>query len=290
MPRGGEPGVVGWQPVVHVHGWPGDRARRGIRHERGTELGVCRIRIRLQDRLACNERLGRRRHDVNRNRSRRGQVHEILTHLGLQPGAVERAPDAIRDLHRALRTGDVRMLGDLFVDGADPLGRDAIQESLLDLRTAAPDAEWSRAVRDWLRAAACRAGRRGTTGRISRDGCCASCRIACAARRTAPSSPNTPPVLGLRSKRGKLLLEISSRMRWPARNRLRRRAEIDGDSVGCARRQRLRRRLAVAVARAEDAVAERSRRAVGKDVDQRAGEIGVACVETSPTASRRAGR
>jgi len=33
-------------------------------------------------------------------------------------------------------------------------------------------------------------------------------------------SPSSSPVLGLTSKRGKLLDEMSSRMRWPARNRL----------------------------------------------------------------------
>ena len=34
------------------------------------------------------------------------------------------------------------------------------------------------------------------------------------------SSANGRPVLGLRSKRGKLLLEISMRIEWPARNTL----------------------------------------------------------------------
>src|ERR1035438_9720648 len=37
-------------------------------------------------------------------------------------------------------------------------------------------------------------------------------------RRVSPAM--APPVLGLRSKRGKLLLEISTRMRWPLRNAL----------------------------------------------------------------------
>ena len=53
---------------------------------------------------------------------------------------------------------------------------------------------------------------RGTTGSSSRDGCDWSCRIVCVALTTVASRPKTPPVLGLRSKRGKLLLETSRRI------------------------------------------------------------------------------
>src|SRR5256885_14679692 len=35
-----------------------------------------------------------------------------------------------------------------------------------------------------------------------------------------PALPSGAPVLGFTSKRGKLLLEMSRRMRWPLRNRL----------------------------------------------------------------------
>ena len=110
------------------------------------------------------------------------------------------------------------------------------------------------------------------------------------ARRSCALSPNVSPVFGLRSKRGKLLLETSSADAVTRCEHVARRADVDRDLGRLARRQQRRRRPAVAVARAQDAVGQRPRRAVGEDVDQLRGEVGVGRASTTPTASPRSGR
>ena len=60
----------------------------------------------------------------------------------------------------------------------------------------------------------------GMTGNTSADGCWASCRTVWWATCVAVLSPSQDPVLGFGSNCGKSLDEISTRIRWPARNRL----------------------------------------------------------------------
>ena len=92
--------------------------------------------------------------------------------------------------------------------------------------------------------------------------------------------PSGSPVFGLTSKRGKLLLEMSSRMRWPFLKTLLvgnrvivERVDSPGSSGSV--------RAVVAVAGADDAVVEVQGVAVGVvgvrrvDIDQLRGEIGV---------------
>src|SRR5580693_9971781 len=55
----------------------------------------------------------------------------------------------------------------------------------------------------------------GITGIQSAEGCSASCRIVLVAETNSRLVACTAPVFRLRSKRGKLLLETSSRRRWP---------------------------------------------------------------------------
>ena len=57
---------------------------------------------------------------------------------------------------------------------------------------------------------------RGTTGRISAEGCAASWYTVCWALTRRVDADRGSPVFGLRSKRGKLLLETYRRRRWPA--------------------------------------------------------------------------
>src|SRR5882672_401870 len=57
-------------------------------------------------------------------------------------------------------------------------------------------------------------------GRTSAEGCCSSCRIVLCAATKLRADFISSPVLKFRSKRGKLLLEISNRREWPRRNRL----------------------------------------------------------------------
>jgi hypothetical protein len=59
---------------------------------------------------------------------------------------------------------------------------------------------------------------RGTIASTIREGRSRSWNTVCSARRSSALSPKAAPVFGLRSKRGKLLLEISTRMRCPAAN------------------------------------------------------------------------
>ncbi len=56
-------------------------------------------------------------------------------------------------------------------------------------------------------------------GMMTDDGRLASRKIVLRATLRAPPPPSGPPVLGLMSKWGKLLEEMSIRMRWPALNR-----------------------------------------------------------------------
>ena len=58
------------------------------------------------------------------------------------------------------------------------------------------------------------------TGSVSRDGRLASWYTVWSATLISVSKPGRAPVFMFRSKRGKLLLDISSRMRCPALNRL----------------------------------------------------------------------
>src|SRR5262249_26543785 len=58
------------------------------------------------------------------------------------------------------------------------------------------------------------------TGSISAEGRVRSCQTVCAAFSSLVSVPRGPPVFGFRSKRGKLLLETSRRMRWPFKKTL----------------------------------------------------------------------
>src|SRR5260370_25127827 len=60
----------------------------------------------------------------------------------------------------------------------------------------------------------------GTTGSSTCDGSALPWYTVCSAGFRTVSSTSARPVLGLRSKRGKLLLEISRRMRWPGRKTL----------------------------------------------------------------------
>ena len=53
-------------------------------------------------------------------------------------------------------------------------------------------------------------------GRVTKEGCWASCRIVCNATLKLASWAMILPALVLRSKRGELLLEISSRILCPA--------------------------------------------------------------------------
>ena len=130
----------------------------------------------------------------------------------------------------------------------------------------------------------------GTTGRISRDGCAASCRMVCSAFCTAASSPKTPPVFGLRSKRGKLLLDTSSRMRWPALKRFDVAPRSIVISVGSPGVSSAWRRRPVPIARPQDAVGQRASRAVREDVHELAGEVRVARARRHPQRQReRAG-
>src|SRR3989442_14753125 len=55
---------------------------------------------------------------------------------------------------------------------------------------------------------------------MTRDGCPASCRMVWRATTVRDEVPNGSPVLGFRSNEGKRLLVMSTRMRWPLRNRL----------------------------------------------------------------------
>ena len=68
-------------------------------------------------------------------------------------------------------------------------------------------------------AATARRAQNGMTGRTSRDGCATvwCTRFTAWITSSIPSSAIVPPVLVLRSKRGKLLLETSRRMRCPVR-------------------------------------------------------------------------
>src|SRR5712691_864367 len=56
----------------------------------------------------------------------------------------------------------------------------------------------------------------GTMGSVIWEGYCALCRMVCNAGLSSASSAIRRPVLGFRSKRGKLLLEISTLIRCPA--------------------------------------------------------------------------
>jgi hypothetical protein len=58
------------------------------------------------------------------------------------------------------------------------------------------------------------------TGRITDDGCSASCRIVCVAVRMPAPTPKGSPVLGFGANCGKSLDEISSLILWPLPNRL----------------------------------------------------------------------
>ena len=127
----GEPRVVGRQTVVRVDHRAGHGAGRGIGHERRTELGVGAIGIPRQDRLAHGQRRGLGRHDVDLDRAWGRKLDEVLADLGLQARLIQRLSHAFRHLHRPWRAGDVRVLGDLLVNGADRLGRHAVQETLL---------------------------------------------------------------------------------------------------------------------------------------------------------------
>src|SRR5450631_4525204 len=60
----------------------------------------------------------------------------------------------------------------------------------------------------------------GTTGRTRAEGCAASCRMVLVALAHLAEVAAGSPVFRLRSKRGKLLLEISRRRRCPARKTL----------------------------------------------------------------------
>src|SRR5580692_4085720 len=60
----------------------------------------------------------------------------------------------------------------------------------------------------------------GITGSISAEGCCTSWRIVLVAATEVRPNLISSPVLRLRSKRGKLLLEISRRSEWPRRKTL----------------------------------------------------------------------
>ena len=61
---------------------------------------------------------------------------------------------------------------------------------------------------------------RGMRGRVTWEGYSASWKIVCRAGTSRVSDPMGPPVLALRSNRGKLLLETSSRIRCPFLNTL----------------------------------------------------------------------
>src|SRR5947207_10253053 len=60
----------------------------------------------------------------------------------------------------------------------------------------------------------------GITGSTRAEGCCASCRMVLLALTKVCANLMSSPVLKLRSKRGKLLLEISTRSEWPRKNTL----------------------------------------------------------------------
>src|SRR5215813_13522335 len=60
----------------------------------------------------------------------------------------------------------------------------------------------------------------GITGSRMREGCAGSKYTVFCATRELRLSFSGSPVLGFTSKRGKLLLEISRRMRWPRRKRM----------------------------------------------------------------------
>ena len=83
------------------------------------------------------------------------------------------------------------------------------------------------------------------------------------------------PVLRLRSKRGKLLLEISSRRVWPAQKDVAGGPEIDGDFVNLPGIHQVACSGGSTVAHAEDAFGEILRKAVGRDVDELGGEVGI---------------
>ena len=83
------------------------------------------------------------------------------------------------------------------------------------------------------------------------------------------------PVLRLRSKRGKLLLEISRRMRWPARKTLLVAQRSIGERKDLPGSQQSRRVLGIAITGAQDAFGEVDGGAVGEHVDEFGGEVGV---------------
>src|SRR5262249_54284251 len=67
----------------------------------------------------------------------------------------------------------------------------------------------------------------GTIGRIRADGCSVSCRIVFTAGTKRFACAESSPVFGFLSKRGKLLLLISTLTRWPRRKTF----EVDQRSI-----------------------------------------------------------
>ena len=100
--------------------------------------------------------------------------------------------------------------------------------------------------------------------------------LRCAPPRPWPRRSCCPPVFRLRSKRGKLLLLTSMRIRWPASKKL---LVVSGCSVtlytlpGFHPRQRLV--VALAVPEALDRLVQVVRAAVGVDVEHLDGDVGV---------------
>ena len=115
------------------------------------------------------------------------------------------------------------------------------------------------------------------------EGCAAEWCTVCRAETNEPSSPIVPPVFILRSKRGKLLEEISTRMLCPFLKTLavaQRSIVYSTTSPGVMYDAGARRG---AVPGADDAVGEVSGVAVGFDIDELSGEVcvhgGCGCVE-----------
>src|SRR5438445_13144831 len=90
------------------------------------------------------------------------------------------------------------------------------RRSLSALPSPPPDKGGGLGPYAWLRYASPRPPYLGTMGSVMWEGYCALCRMVCNAGLSSVPSAIRFPVLGFRSKRGKLLLETSTLIRCPA--------------------------------------------------------------------------
>ena len=224
------------------------------------------ICIRSIGRFAHGERLGDRRHDVNRHRSGRRQVDEVLAHFGLQSRRIECAPHTIGHLHRARRPRDVRMLRHLAMHRANRVGGDTVKKPLLD---RAP-------------------GRRSWDDRQLQTR-----RVAVVMKDRLPGSHHVavfcehPSGVGIAIESREVTARHFKANAVAGSKKVGGGAEIDGHLGGLARLQQDCRHLAAAIPRAQDAVGQRAGGAVREDIHQRAGKVRIARTRCHPERERQ---